>query len=91
MNNLIKCPKCNGAEEGCAYCAYVGYVYNENGDHFTLTLDANNNPIKGAPVQKQEEKPSQPEKLSTGAKLFDSLFPQPEPEDLISFFKRKRD
>lgn len=91
MNNLIKCPKCNGAEEGCAYCAYVGFVYDENGNHFTLTLDANNNPVKGVPVQKAPEPTPQPEKNSKGDKLFDALFPQPEPNDLVSFFKRKRD
>ena len=81
MENLIKCPKCNGSDKGCSYCAYVGYIFNEAGKHYFVTLDSKDNPIKGGAIEvRTNEK-------SNG--LTDPLFPTNEPHDMLWFFKDK--
>lgn len=85
MENLIKCPKCNGGEDGCSYCSHIGYVISEGGSYYTVTIDSKDNPIKGMLISS----PSSYTNDVSSNKLFTSLFPEQEPHDMEWFFKKK--
>ena len=94
MDNIVKCPKCNGNEKGCSYCAEIGYVFNEKGSYYTITIDQNDNPIKGkyigsSATQTPQASTNDTETYTAPSGAFSKIFPEPEPHDMKWFFKKK--
>jgi hypothetical protein len=88
MENLIKCPKCNGSDKGCSFCSQLGYVIYDHNSYYTVTLDSKNEPIKGSIISSSGSSDSFAKQQVNNA-LFNSLFPEPEPHDMEWFFKKK--